>query len=304
MLEKDSNSIVRVFHLFGQYIIQEEFPMNHIDRKIDSLDFTNDLIFKAVLSSDIELCKELIARIDPETDTEDIRYVETEHEIIVGVKDEKRVRFDVMTRTDRTATDLEMFRYKPSGSPELFSRTPRYNAAMIDAQLTKNHLPKDMPDVSVILFCTYDPLGLGEPVYRISSKVDGFPDYDYNEGRRIIILTDTGIEKAPDQLKPIIYLLSRQTEPIDDKFYGKIQAAVSEVKTDPDVRRAAMILAEKYEAIREESMQIGREEAIKEDIVKMIRIFRKENLPEDRILANLLAEYPDRKEFIMEAMKL
>ena len=71
---------------------------NRLNETYESLDFTNDLIFKHVLSSDIELCRELINRIDPLINTEEIRYVETEHEIIVGVKDEKRVRFDIMTR--------------------------------------------------------------------------------------------------------------------------------------------------------------------------------------------------------------
>ena len=238
--------------------------MTDTNEKYESLGFTNDLIFKFVLSSDIELCRELLERIDPEINTEGIHFVESEHEVIVGVKDEKRVRFDIMTRTDKSITDLEMYAYKPKGYPASFPKIARYNAAMIDSQLPKGHLPADLPDVEVILLCTYDPLGMGEPVYRIRTKVDEYPEYDYNEGRRICILTNKGIDKAPDKLKPIIHLLTRSDKPMNDAFYEKIQAAVKEIKTDPDVRRAAMILEEKYNAIREEGLEEGRKEGLEE----------------------------------------
>jgi hypothetical protein len=94
-------------------------------------------------------------------------------------------------------------------------------------------VPKDLADVTVILLCTYDPLGFGAPVYRIRSKVDGYPEYDYNEGREICIVTDRGFDKASEELKPIIWLLTRNTEPIDDPFYRKIQEMVEQARTDP-----------------------------------------------------------------------
>ena len=284
--------------------------MPDTNKKYDSLGFTNDLIFKFVLSSDIELCREFIHRIDPEINTEGIHYVETEHEVIIGVKDEKRVRFDIMTRTASNITDLEMFAYKPKGYPASFPKTARYNAAMIDSQLPKDHLPLDLPDVEVILLCTYDPLGMGEPVYHLRTKVDEYPEYDYNEGRRICILTNRGIEKAPDELKPIIHLLTCSDQPMNDAFYEKIQAAVKEIKTDPDVRRAAMILEEKYDAIREEGLEEDRkeghaegiEDGIQEGIRNTIMILRKLNQSEEDIIARLLEAYPAREELIRKVM--
>lgn len=280
---------------------------NRLSETFESLDFTNDLIFKHVLSSDIELCRELINRIDPLINTEEIRYVETEHEIIVGVKDEKRVRFDIMTRSDSSITDLEMYAYKPKDYAKAIPRTARYNAAMIDSQLTKNHLPADLPDVEVILLCTYDPLGLGEPVYHIRAKVDEFHEYDYNEGRRICILTNRGIDKAPDKLKPIIHLLMRSKEPMNDAFYDRVQKAVKEIKTDPEIRRQAMILQEKYDAIRyegfEEGHKKGIQEGVREGIIKTVKLLRELNLNEEEILARMLETYPDHEEIIKETMR-
>jgi predicted transposase/invertase (TIGR01784 family) len=285
----------------------------------DPLDFTNDKIFKHVLSSDIDVCREFIRRINPDIDTEGIRYAETGHEIIVGVKEEKIVRFDILTRTDRSVTNLEMYRYKSDDFP----KTGRYNAAMIDSELLKNHVPKDLADVTVILLCTYDPLGFGAPVYRIRSKVDGYPEYDYNEGREICIVTDRGFDKASEELKPIIWLLTRNEEPIDDPFYRKIQEMVEQARTDPEVRREIMLEIEKENAIRrdarkeghkegleegrkegrKEGLEEGRKEERGEAVRKFVKKLRDMNLPEEEILKTLTDIYPDDEEMIREIMK-
>lgn len=276
--------------------------MKELEKRYEALGFTNDLIFKYVLTSDIELCKELISRIDPKINTEGIHYVNAEKEIIIGVKDEKRVRLDIVTETDSDITDVEMYRYKP----DKLSKTARYNAAMIDAQLTRSKLPADLPDVSVIFLCTYDPFGLEEPVYHASSKLDEHPEYDYNEGRRICILTNKGIDKAPEKLKPIIHLLSGKKEEIDDAFYRKIQAAVNEIKTDPEVRREAMNQLERDDAIRREGIEIGIEIGHEEERINSIRHFcrtlRKLNLPEKEIFEQLADDYPGYEETIRKIM--
>ena len=42
---------------------------------------------------------------------------------------------------------------------------------MPDVQLPVSSLPKDLPDVYVIFFCTYDPLGPGLPVYTMEMRL-------------------------------------------------------------------------------------------------------------------------------------
>lgn len=205
-----------------------------------------------------------------------------------------------------------MIAHYPIDGLKNFPKTGRYNAAMIDTDLMKNHSPGDLPDVSVILLCTFDPLGFGEPVYRARTKVDGHNDYEYNEGRRIFILTNKGIDKAPEPLKPIIHLLSKDKEPMDDPLYQKVQASVKEIKKDKSVRRAAMNLLQRDEAIRaegrEEGRKEGREEGRKEAmaqerlkaIANMLKLYRETNRTEDEILSELLALYPENEELIRE----
>ena len=273
--------------------------MKELEQKYEALGFTNDLIFKYVLTSDIELCRELISRIDPEIDTEGIHYVDSEKEIIIGVKDEKRVRLDIVTETPGSINDLEMFRYKP----KILPKTARYNAAMIDAQLTRSKLPADLPDVNVIFLCTYDPFGYGEPIYHAQAQLYEHPECDYNEGRRICILTNKGIEKAPEKLKPVIQLLTGKNEELNDDFYRRVQAAVKEIKTDPEVRRSAMNWLEKEDAIRREGREEGHEEEVLNGIRKMIKTLRSLNLSEKEIFTMVDENYPDRKDTIREIMK-
>ena len=273
--------------------------MKELEQKYEALGFTNDLIFKYVLASDIELCRELISRIDPEIDTEGIHYVDSEKEIIIGVKDEKRVRLDIVTETPGSINDLEMFRYKP----KILPKTARYNAAMIDAQLTRSKLPADLPDVNVIFLCTYYPFGYGEPIYHAQAQLYEHPECDYNEGRRICILTNKGIEKAPEKLKPVIQLLTGKNEELNDDFYRRVQAAVKEIKTDPEVRRSAMNWLEKEDAIRREGREEGREEEVLNGIRVLIKTLRELNLSEEEIFAKTDEAYPDRKDTIREIMK-
>jgi hypothetical protein len=137
--------------------------------------------------------------------------------------------------------------------------------------------------------------------------VDGYPEYDYNEGREICIVTDRGFEEASEELKPIIWLLTRNEKPIDDPFYRKIQEMVEQAKTDPEIRREIMLETEKENAIRRDARKEGLEEGRKEERCEAVRKFVKKlrdmNQPEEEILKTLTDIYPDDEEMIREIMK-
>ncbi|MBQ9824914.1 MAG: hypothetical protein IJM63_10480 [Solobacterium sp.] len=147
------------------------------------------------------------------------------------------VSFDVYAGNKVIIINLEMFNYKPLQ----FIKTARHNAAMIDIDLKKGLKAADLPDIVIILLCSFDPIGQGRPIYRYSMHLDEDPDFKLDEGRKIVIVTNKGYDNAPEELKPIIYLLTRNPEPIDDPFYQRIQKAVKEAKTDPKVRKDIMM---------------------------------------------------------------
>ncbi len=202
----------------------------------DKLDFTNDRIFKYVLSSDIDLCREFIRRIDPEINTEGIRYIEKGHEAIAGAE-QKMVSFDVYAGNKVIIINLEMFNYKPLQ----FIKTARHNAAMIDSDLKKGLKAADLPDIVVILLCSFDPIGQGRPIYRYSMHLDEDPDFKLDEGRKIVIVTNKGYKNASEELKPIIYLLTRNPEPIESSERGKDKPGGKERYYDARGERAILL---------------------------------------------------------------
>jgi len=271
----------------------------------DKLDFTNDRIFKYVLSSDIDLCREFIRRIDPEINTEGIRYIEKGHEAIAGAE-QKMVSFDVYVGNKVIIINLEMFNYKPLQ----FIKTARHNAAMIDSDLKKGLKAADLPDIVVILLCSFDPIGQGRPIYRYSMHLDEDPDFKLDEGRKIVIVTNKGYKNASEELKPIIYLLTRNPEPIDDPFYQKIQKAVKEAKTNPEVRKDIMMqeAREQYFFEKGEKKGVkkgekkGRMEALEEAIRKTAEILGELKLSANEIQSKLLEKYPDQAGLIKKIL--
>jgi len=271
--------------------------LNKTDGIIESLDFTSDKIFKYVLTLDISDCKEFINRIEPSINTEGNWTADPQHEVIVG-PDKKSIWLDTLARNELNYIDFEMFRYKPKD----FLKTARYHVSMIDSSLATGRRPADLPNVTVIFLCTYDPFDRGDPIYRIHSTMEEYPVYDYPEGRKIIFVTNQGIEKAPDPLKPIVYLLTRNPEPIDDPFYWRMIERVNQVKQDPLRRIKIMDEIERDEHIREEGreegIEVGKEKERNGAIANFILKFRLRKWTDREIFRMLMDLYPGYEEMI------
>lgn len=267
---------------------------SELEQKIDSLGFTDDLIFKLVLSSHPDICKELIRRIIPGTDVSDLRYLSTEHEIIVDLK-EKRIRLDMYAENDRDRYDLEMYQWRPDS----IEKTAEYHASMMASDLRIAGTPDELKNITVILFCAFDPFKLERPVYHVHEILDDDPAHIYNGIVHKYFISNRGIDQASDEMKPVIQLLKQNPEQMDDPFYQKIQNAVNEAKRDSAKRKIIMLQLEWEQAIRKQA----RKEERKNSIQKMMAELRDIGLKEDDILSRLLKNYPDDEENIWELMK-
>ena len=215
----------------------------------EALYFTEDTIFKEVLSKRLDICKELIERCAPDIQVGQLKLVETEKEIFVG-KDRKVVRFDVLTKDDNRHYNIEMMTYQTN-----IERYIRYNQAMLDVDLTKGSHTDDLINTLIIVFCTYDPFRLGRPIYSIRSTIDDAENFSYNDGRRAIVVTPKGMDKADEKLLPVIQLLAKQ--PGNDAFTNNVNEAVKEARKSPETRRAQMNLEVKLNSVRREAEQLG-----------------------------------------------
>ena len=225
--------------------------------------FTYDRVFKRVMRNP-EICREILHRLIPGIDTSDFTYIESEHEIIIHAA-HKSIRLDVSVSDQEKKVDMEMFRYKFNVEKHL-----RLNGSMMDAELPTGQTPDRMPGTIIIFFMTYDPFGIGLPVYHIRNRIDELSGYGYNDGREAIIVTNTEIELADEELKPVIHLLMNDDfMGYDDSLSIMVQHEINQALLDPEVKK--MIMNEKwYEQIREEHLRRQAYEEVHEEVAQEV----------------------------------
>ena len=277
--------------------------MDAREEAFEKAGFTNDMIFKEVMRIRPHICRKIIKICCPDMDTENMTVV-TEHEVIASIED-RRVRLDVLSEKEGDRVDIEMYRYDPG-----LARQMRCHTAMLDSQLPFGSKPKEMPDVTAIALCTFDPFDQGEPVYSVRSIVEQCPEYAYNEGRRILFVSPTHEERAPEELRPLLALLKEGAGMPDDPFVREVQEAVREVKTNREFRRHFMEEMAVRQAMQEEALQKGIEigeargiETGKEEaVINAVRGFRHFGIDDERICAEIMERNDLAKEKALELM--
>ena len=250
--------------------------------------FTNDLIFKQVLRTYPDILQDLLQICIPGIDASSFTITESEHEIVVSLGN-KRIRLDLIT--DNTVVDLPMY--------------ARYAGSMLDCELPLGAHARDLPEQILLIFCTFDPMGGGDPVYRRKISLDGREDLRYTEKRIVIYFSPTCIEKAPERLRPFLDLLKGKTD-TSDPFVCRIRDAVTEVKRDGEFRRNFMDQFEKEEAIRLELCKRFEAEAeIKEaeTLRQEIRILLNFGHSEEEILPEIMSHHSLSREKAEELLR-
>ena len=217
-----------------------------ITRRFMEAGFTNDLVFMEVLRRNPDILQEILQLCIPGIDAASFTLTESEHEIVASLKN-KRVRLDLVSRSEASdiIAGLEMFTYDPN-----LPMYARYVRGMLDSELPVGSRAKDLPEQILLIFCTFDPMKGGDPVYRTKLSLDGREDLCYTENWLTIYFSPASIEKAPEQLRPFLKLL-KGIQDTSDPLVQKIDEAVRKVKSDGDFRRMAMDQFEKEECIRE-----------------------------------------------------
>ena len=230
-----------------------------VHKRYQEAGFTNDLIFKQVLRNNPDILQEVLQICIPGIDASAFTIAESEHEIIVSIGN-KRIRLDLITKSQSgdKVVDLEMFTYDPD-----LPMYARYAGSMLDCELPIGALAKELPEQILLIFCTFDPMGGGDPVYRRKISLDGREDLRYTEKRIAIYFSPTAIEKAPENLRPFLYLLKGAAD-TSDPLVRRISDAVTEVKRDGEFRRTVMDQFEKEAAMRRAFYEEARAELAEE----------------------------------------
>ena len=226
---------------------------------LEEQDITNDILFKEVMTKRKDICKEFIARCVPDLKIEEIKIIEREKEISVGT-DHRKLRIDAYARGNNQIYAIEMMTYRVKS----IEKYARYHQTMLDADLEVGRDFSELKDSILIILCTFDPLGLGSPVYTLETTIKEHKHRRFADGRRIVIVTPKGIDKAPIETKPIVQLLAKK--PGNDIFTKEVQGALKTAKIEPDVRRFLMDQALRDQLMKEEAQRIGLAEGLAEGL--------------------------------------
>ncbi|MCZ3666827.1 Rpn family recombination-promoting nuclease/putative transposase [Limosilactobacillus vaginalis] len=147
----------------------------------------------------------------------------------------------------------------------------------------------------VIFFCCFDPLGLGLQQYTIHRHVDESPEHIADDGTTTIFLNIPSLRKDVNQpLQKFLDVIANRKVDGDDRFIVQLKKRIAFVKHNKKWRAEYKRLS-LYEMDRRHGLKVARQEGIEEGkekaILQVTSLFIKQQLPKERIIANLKEAY-------------
>lgn len=266
----------------------------------EKIPFTDDWMFGMVLR-DAEICKELLQRILPEEEFDEIQMIppadadaeeidEMESEESVPQMDADRmtteiqaflkfgkeshgVRFDAYAKSRNVWAEIEMQTF----SGQHLGKRSRYYSATMDVDFfAAGGGYEDLKRSYVIFICTFDYMKTGDAVYFFQhfDAEKGLPFTD--ESYILILNTSCNPEKVPERLKALYAYINDPVNSFGDDLVERIDRQV-EKYNGSEWRRAQMTLSG-YVKDRErrarkeghaEGLKAGEAEALRRVAVKM-----------------------------------
>ena len=141
----------------------------------------------------------------------------------------------------------------------------------------------------MVFICTFDYLGLGEPMYVVESYIRK-NDLHFNDGTsKILLNTKCSPDKVPEKLRSFYEYINDPSK-IDSKLVEGIDERVQKYNT-PEWRERLVTLEYMIAEAKEEGLEQGRTEGLAEGEVSgrtaekldMARAMKEDNKPVDEI---------------------
>ena len=238
-----------------------EQTMQHATR----IEFTNHLMFNAVLTENEDLCIRLIEAVLGR-DVQSVEYLEDEA-VIQPTVDARGARLDVLALIDGEYVDIEM---QVGLEPDIARRCRFYHSAIATRYAPKGLGYKDIPRSYVIFICLTDPLGAGLVRYELATSCINDPSVRVSDGATTIILNAQAwrLERNPEVSGLLEYAL---TGNVGCNLAKDIAGAVDSKNLDRRWVRASMgVMSYEHELIvlnRELEEKRAAVEAAKAEIV-------------------------------------
>ena len=221
-------------------------------KSYDELTITDDFMFCKVLEHDVELCRELVELI-MDRKIEIVSSVRRQHPVEI-TPDGKGIRLDVRMEGDHTIYSLEM----QNGHRKELPRRARYYQGLTDLDLMDRGAKYwNLKDTVLVFICTMDPFQLGYARYTVKNMIEEAPEYEYNDGTRLVFLSSLpGLKgEMSKELRGFLDYVNGEMPKTD--FARKLDAAVQRAKSQKDWRGEYMLWEEKLEESREEGYREG-----------------------------------------------
>ena len=265
-------------------------------QKTGRIEFTNHLMFNAVLSENEDLCKRLIGAVLGKT-VEHVEFIEDEVSLQPEL-DSRGARLDVLALIDGEYADVEM---QLGREPDIARRCRFYHSA-IAARFTPKGLGYgDVPRSYVIFICLEDPLGEGLPRYELATTCQSMPELRIDDGATSVLLNAQAWqqEENPDVAGMLQYALTGHPA---DGLAVDIAAAVDGKNEDRKWVRASMgVMTYEHEfivlnsALEKKDAELARKDAEQELAKKLHAAGRTDEyfaaLDDPELMDALLAEF-------------
>ena len=257
-------------------------------KEYSQLTFADDYIFCKILSSNKDLCKELLEltlgiRINRLEITEN--QVSMEHKF-----DARGIRLDIYVEDDNGSIyDIEM---QPIVRKDLPKRT-RYYQGMIDLNLISRGAKfNELKRTYIIFICTEDPFKNGLPVYTFDYRCKEDPELLLGDEATKVIINATGNRNGlSDEMSAFLdFILTGKG---NSSFTHRLEAAVESAKTHKEWEVEYMTL---YAKIQEEREEAATEAAKKASINQIIETCRKYHISDANMLNDIMTKFELTKE--------
>ena len=270
----------------GEKTMTEEKQQNErAQNKEDFKPFTNDFIF-ALVMRDPDICKGIAELIIPDEEIGKVKIAASENsspdeknekdELEIALqayldfgKDMRGVRFDAYVKTADKWIDIEM---QTTNKHDLEKRSRYYQALMDTDCLEKGGRFKDLKNTYVVFICTFDYLGLGEPMYVVESYIRK-NDLHFNDGTSKILL---------NKLRSFYEYINDPTK-VGSELIEGIDERVQKYNT-PEWRERLVTLEYMIAEAKEEGIAEGEASGRDAEKIEMARAMKNDKEPIDKII--------------------
>ena len=233
----------------------------HRQKRYEELTFTDDFLFCKILTSDKELCMELLEVILGKK-VRNIVYVNSQQEMR-QTKDAKGVRLDVYLEDDADSVyDIEMQVNLKKDIP----RRSRYYQGMVDLNLIWRGNSYNQLKKSYVIFISPEDLfpEVNLPVYTFENRCREMPELTLGDEAYKVFLNAGGkAEGVPAKLAAFLKFIktNRATDAFTEKLAMCVEKAMERKDWGLEYMSLQLKYKEEYEAGMEAGERLGRQHA-------------------------------------------